>query len=254
MKITFLGTGTSVGIPMIGCQCETCLSCDTRDKRLRASIVLENHGKKILVDPSIDFRQQALRERLDTLDAIFVTHCHADHVFGLDDIRPINFRSGVIGCYASETTWRELKRIFSYVFKPFSLSSLPQIFAHTIEGKFSIFGLEVTPLEVIHGRLPVTAFRFNKTALSVAYVTDCNIIPENTLEQLQNLDLLILDALRHREHPTHLTLEKSLKYIEQLRPRRALLTHMSHDLKHEVVSNELPENVALAYDGLQVNL
>jgi phosphoribosyl 1,2-cyclic phosphate phosphodiesterase len=258
MKITFLGTGTSVGVPMIGCHCGTCASTDSRDQRLRASILVENEGCKVLVDASTDFRQQALREHIEHLDAIFVTHCHADHVFGLDDIRPINFRRGALCCFASERTWRDIKQVFSYIFKPTAYKGLPQIVPHTIEGTFSIFGLKVEPLEVTHGRLPVTAFRFEQangnSSVSCAYVTDCNLIPDQTLERLTGLDLLILDGLGFREHPTHLSISQSLSYIEQLKPERALLTHISHDLKHEAVSRELPQNVALAYDRLQVEL
>lgn len=250
MKITFLGTGTSVGVPMIGCKCATCTSSDDRDKRLRSSILVENEGQTILVDPSVDLRQQALRAGLDRIDAVFITHCHSDHIFGLDDIRPFNFRVGPIGCYASERTWRDVKHVFSYIFRKNTAQILPQIVPHTLEGRFCIFGLEVIPLEVIHGQLPVTAFRFQ----NVAYVTDCNFIPDETLEQLEELELLIIDGLRRREHPTHLSLGQTLSYIERLRPQRALITHISHDLKHEEVSSELPENVSMAYDGLQITL
>ncbi|MCS6885439.1 MAG: MBL fold metallo-hydrolase [Acidobacteriota bacterium] len=249
LKITFLGTGTSVGVPKIGCDCPTCVSTDERDKRLRASILIEYNGKKILVDPSIDFRQQALRAKLFRIDAIFITHCHADHVFGLDDVRPINLKFGSIPCYASERTWQELYQIFGYIFKnQDSQHSRPQIVPHTLQGKFSIFGLEVTPLEVLHGKLPVTAFRLN----NAAYVTDCKVIPPEALEALRCLDLLIIDGLSRKPHPTHLSLAESLEYINLLAPKRTLITHISHDLKHEEVNSELPQNVSLAYDGLEV--
>lgn len=255
MKVTFLGTGTSVGVPMLGCKCETCTSVDERDRRLRASILIEHNDFKIVIDTSTDFRQQALRLGIEYIDAIFITHCHADHVFGLDDIRPINFRTGkAIGCFASERTWRDVRQVFSYIFKPSGYEGLPKLIPHTIEGVFGLFGMTVQPLEVIHGRLPVTAFRINTERKSWAYVIDCNLIPEETLAELKDLDLLIIDALRYREHPTHLNLEKTLKYIEDLKPKKALLTHMSHDFRHELLSGQLPENVSPAFDGLQVEI
>lgn len=255
MKITFLGTGTSVGVPMIGCKCETCVSSDEKDSRLRASILIENDGFRIVVDTSTDFRQQALRLGLDGVDAIFITHCHADHVFGLDDIRPINFRTGkAIGCFASERTWKDVRQVFSYIFKPSGYEGLPKLVPHTIEGEFGLFGINIKPLEVIHGRLPVTAFRLSTREKSCAYVIDCNLIPEETLKELMDLDLLIIDALRYREHPTHLNLEKTLKYIEDLKPKQALLTHMSHDFRHKLLSSQLPEHISPAFDGLQIEV
>lgn len=255
MRISFLGTGTSVGVPMLGCSCETCLSTDERDKRLRASILVEHAGHKVVIDTSTDFRQQALRAGVTRLDAIFITHCHADHVFGLDDIRPINTLTGQpIACFASERTWRDLRQVFGYVFKPSGYQGLPQLVPHIIDGEFSLGGMVVEPLEVIHGRLPVTAFRFSVADRACAYVTDCNLIPEATLARLENLDLLVIDALRRREHPTHLHLEQTLRYIEQLKPKEALLTHMSHDLRHALLSSELPPHITPAYDGLQVEV
>ncbi len=246
MKITFLGTGTSVGVPSVGCECETCLSDDPRDKRLRTSVLIEHHGRNFLIDASTDFRQQALRIGLKRLDAILFTHSHADHCFGLDDTRPIMFREGAIACFATEVTWQGLRRIYAYVFEPAGYPGVPRIIPHRIEGDFCMFGLNVNPLTVTHGRLAVTAFRIN----DFAYVTDCNFIPEETCERLLGLDLLVIDALRFKSHPTHMTLDQSLGYIERLRPRRALLTHISHDIKHDETSRSLPEGVDIAYDGL----
>src|SRR5688572_13108961 len=184
MKITFLGTGTSTGVPSIACDCETCLSNDPRDKRLRVSILDEHNGTKILVDTSIDFRQQALRAKIDRLDAVLVTHCHVDHVFGLDDIRPLNFRYGAMGIYANEIAWIDLRRIFQYIFQPTHFGGgLPQLIPHTVYpgATFCIGdGLEVTPLEVIHGKLPLIAYRFN----AIAYATDLTCIPDETVEGL----------------------------------------------------------------------
>jgi len=253
MKLTFLGTGTSTGVPSIGCECETCASDDPRDKRLRVSVLIEHDGQTLLVDTSADFRQQALRQKLKRLDAVLITHCHADHIFGLDDIRPLNFRHGALPIYADERAWRDIRRIFQYIFEPSHFGGgLPQIVAHTVAhgAPFSITkDLLVTPLEVIHGRLPVVAYRFN----DFAYATDLSEIPKPTIAALRGLDVLVIDCLRRKSHPTHLSLERALQYIEELRPRRAFLTHIAHDFKHERDSALLPDGVSFAYDGLEIN-
>lgn len=250
MKITFLGTGTSVGVPSVGCECSTCLSDDPRDKRLRTSVLLEHQGKNILIDASTDFRQQALRIGLKHLSAILFTHSHADHCFGLDDARPIMFRDGAIPVYATESTWEGLRRIYAYVFEPSPYPGVPRIVPHQIEGDFNLFGLEVSPLTVIHGRLPVTAFRVG----GFAYVTDCNLIPKETCEKLTGLDFLVIDALRFKKHPTHMSLDEALDYVARIKPKKALLTHISHDIKHAETSDHLPGNVEIAYDGLVIEL
>ena len=243
MKLTFLGTGTSTGVPSIGCDCETCRSDDFRDKRLRVSILIEHAGKKILVDTSIDFRQQALRAGINFLDAVLITHCHVDHVFGLDDIRPLNFRYGALGLYANERAWVDIRRIFKYIFEPSHFGGgLPQIIPHTVEGgaPFCLAeNLLITPLKVIHGRLPVMAYRLN----DFAYATDLSEIPPTTMDQMQDLDALVRDCLRFKEHPTHLWVDKALEYIEKIKPRRAYLTHIAHDVKHERDSVKLPDGV-----------
>jgi phosphoribosyl 1,2-cyclic phosphate phosphodiesterase len=253
MKLTFLGTGTSTGVPSIGCECETCTSVDERDKRLRVSVLVEHGGQTVLVDTSSDFRQQALRQGLKHLDAVLITHCHADHIFGLDDIRPLNFRHGALGIYANERAWRDIRRIFQYVFEPSHFGGgLPQVLAHTVEpGAEFCFGphLRVTPVEVIHGRLPVVAYRFN----DFAYLTDLSEIPTASAELLRDLDVLVLDCLRIRPHPTHLWLERALQYVEELRPRRTYFTHIAHDIKHARDSALLPEGVEFAYDGLVIS-
>ncbi|MFN0124904.1 MAG: MBL fold metallo-hydrolase [Blastocatellia bacterium] len=255
MNITFLGTGTSVGVPMIGCECATCLSPDPRDKRLRTGLLVAHGGRQLIVDISADFRQQALRTGITRLDAVLITHCHADHVFGLDDIRPLNFRHGPIDVHASERTWRGLRRVFSYIFEATHIGGgLPQLNPITIDGEFTACGLRITPVPVIHGRGEVTAFRFSDGQVDFAFVTDCNLIPWASLDMLRGLDLLILDALRLRPHPTHLHLEQSLAYIENLKPRRALLTHISHDIGYAAMSEELPDGVEIAYDGLAITI
>ena len=252
MRITVLGSGTSVGIPMVGCECETCTSTDKRDNRLRPSIMVEHDGYRVIVDTSADFRQQALRIGLKRVDAVLITHCHADHVFGLDDIRAFNFRQGAIPFFANEIAWKGLRQVFGYVFDPNTQRGgpLPELVPHTVMGAFNLFGLDITPVDIIHGRLTVLAYRFG----NFAYATDCNFIPDESCEQLMGLDTLIIDGLRYKAHGTHLAIEQSLRYIERLKPRRAFLTHMSHDVLHARASKELPAGVELAYDGLQIDL
>ncbi|MEO6051394.1 MAG: MBL fold metallo-hydrolase [Pyrinomonadaceae bacterium] len=252
MKLTFLGTGTSTGVPSIGCDCETCLSDDPHDKRLRVSILIEHCGKKILVDTSIDFRQQALRAKINHLDAVLITHCHVDHVFGLDDIRPLNFRHGAMGVYANEIAWADLRRIFQYIFRPSHFGGgLPQLIPHTVEpyAPFCIGSdIEITPLEVTHGELPVMAYRLN----DFAYATDLKVIPPATMDGLRDLDVLVLDCVRIKQHPTHLCLEEALAIIEDLKPKRAFLTHLNHDILHVRDTKLLPESVRFAFDELVV--
>lgn len=252
MRLTFLGTGTSTGVPSIACDCETCLSDDPRDKRLRVSILIEHADTRVLVDTSIDFRQQALRANIRQLDAVLITHCHVDHVFGLDDIRPLNFRYGAMGVYANDIAWKDLRRIFQYIFNPTHIGGgLPQLIPHTVEpnSPFCIGrDLEITPVEMIHGKLPVIAYRFN----DFAYATDLKVIPSHSMDRLRDLDVLVLDCVRIKPHTTHLCLEEALAVIEELRPRRAFLTHLNHDILHERDTRLLPDNVSFAYDQLVV--
>jgi phosphoribosyl 1,2-cyclic phosphate phosphodiesterase len=253
MKLTFLGTGTSTGVPSIGCECETCTSEDPRDKRLRVSVLIEHAGQSVLVDTSSDFRQQALRYGLKRLDAVLITHCHADHIFGLDDIRPLNFRFGALGVYANQRAWVDIRRIFTYIFEPSHFGGgLPQVIPHIVlpEASFCLGeDLIVTPLEVIHGRLPVMAYRFN----DFAYATDLSEIPGSTIAGMRGLDVLALDCLRFAKHPTHLWLDKALEYVDELKPKRTYLTHIAHDVMHSRDSARLPDGVEWAYDGLVVS-
>lgn len=253
MKITFLGTGTSTGVPTIGCDCETCLSDDPRDKRLRVSVLIEHRQTKILVDTSIDFRQQALRADIRHLDAVLITHCHVDHVFGLDDLRPFNFRHGALGVYANDVAWIDIRHIFKYIFEPTHFGGgLPQLIPHEVvpNSPFCLGeDLEITPLEVTHGKLPVIAYRFN----DFAYATDLKTISPTSMAGLRDLDVLVLDCVRIRPHSTHLCLEEALAIIEDLKPKRAFLTHLNHDILHERDSRMLPANVWFAEDELVVD-
>jgi phosphoribosyl 1,2-cyclic phosphate phosphodiesterase len=252
MKLTFLGTGTSTGVPSIACDCATCLSDDPKDKRLRVSVLIEHNGKTILVDTSSDFRQQALRANIRKLDAILITHCHVDHVFGLDDIRPLNFRYGAMPIFANEIAWIDLRRIFQYIFQPTHFGGgLPQLIPHTVyPGASFCIGedLNITPLEVIHGKLPVIAYRFN----DVAYATDLKSIPPESMDGLRDLDVLVLDCVRIKPHSTHLGLEEALAVIEDLQPKRAFLTHLNHDIMYSRDSRLLPDGVEFGYDGLEI--
>lgn len=251
MKLTFLGTGTSTGVPSIACDCETCLSTDPRDKRLRVSVLIEDGGKTILVDTSSDFRQQALSANIRYLDAVMITHCHVDHVFGLDDIRPLNFRYGAMPIFANAIAWIDLRRIFKYIFEPTHVGGgLPQLIPHTVvhNASFCIGDIEITPLEVIHGKLPVIAYRFN----DFAYATDLKFIPPDSMDGLRGLDVLVLDCVRLKPHSTHLHLDEALGIIAELKPKRAFLTHLNHDILFERDSRLLPANVEFGYDGLIV--
>jgi phosphoribosyl 1,2-cyclic phosphate phosphodiesterase len=251
MKLTFLGTGTSTGVPSIACDCETCASDDPRDKRLRASILVEHNGLTLLVDTSADFRQQALRANIRRIDAVLITHCHVDHVFGLDDIRPLNFRYGAMPIFANDIAWIDLRRIFKYIFEPTHIGGgLPQLIPHTVvhNSPFCVGDVEVTPLEVIHGKLPVIAYRFN----DFAYATDLKSIPAETMVGLRDLDLLVLDCVRLKPHSTHLHLEEALAILADLKPKRAYLTHLNHDILYERDKRLLPDNVEFAWDGLVV--
>jgi phosphoribosyl 1,2-cyclic phosphate phosphodiesterase len=252
MRLTFLGTGTSTGVPTLGCHCPTCSSSDLHDQRTRSSILLEFDGHTVVIDTTPDFRQQALRERLDRLDAVVFTHTHADHVFGLDDIRVFNLRQKhAIPIYADHRSMEDIRRIFKYVFDAsYAAGGLPNFDPHLIDGSFELWGEMLIPLPVFHGQLPILGFRFGRTA----YVTDFSAIPETTLELLKNLDVLILDALRHKPHPTHSTLENSIELVKKLEPQRAFFTHIAHELPHEATNAWLPPNMWLAHDGLKLDL
>ena len=239
-----------MGVPTIGCTCKVCTSTDPHDRRTRPSVLVEYNGHVVLIDTTPDFREQALREKMTRLDAVLYTHGHADHVLGLDDVRPLSFRHpGKVPLYADEATAQVLERMFHYVFDAtYEYGSLPRVEMKRINGPIELFGATFRPLKILHGKNAITAFRFG----AAAYLTDFSSIPLETMSELRDLDILFLDALRHKPHPTHSTLDDSLKIVAELKPRRAFFTHMSHDLGHEETNAKLPANVRLSYDGLKL--
>jgi phosphoribosyl 1,2-cyclic phosphate phosphodiesterase len=253
IQITVLGSGTSSGVPTVGCTCEVCHSTDPRDNRLRPSIAIRYGGYSVIVDTTPDFRAQVLRARIMRLDAILYTHAHADHILGLDDVRPFNYRQRApIPIYGNAETLEAIQRVFRYAFDPEPTeSSVPKLDLHVMDGEpFDLLGLQFTPIRLAHGRGTTIGFRFGQAA----YLTDHSDIPESSLASLQNLDVLFLDALRHRVHPTHTTVARALEWVEQLKPRRAFFTHMCHDLPHASTEASFPPHVRLAYDGLELEV
>jgi phosphoribosyl 1,2-cyclic phosphate phosphodiesterase len=258
LKITVLGSGTSVGVPMIGCHCAVCSSHDLRDKRLRPSIHIRyrdrgGQDRGVLIDTTPDFRYQALRAQIERVDAILFTHSHADHVMGLDDVRPFNFRQGgVIPIHGSQETMGAIRRSFPYIFdEQFTESSRPRLVINVFDtAPIDLFGMEFQPIRLRHGKGTVYGYRFGRAA----YLTDHSDIPEESMQLLCGLDVLFLDALRHRPHPTHSTVERSLQSVEKLAPRRAFFTHICHDLGHARTEESLPPHVRLAYDGLEIEV
>ncbi|MCW5983013.1 MAG: MBL fold metallo-hydrolase [Bryobacteraceae bacterium] len=251
LTLTVLGSGTSVGVPTIGCHCEVCASPDPRDKRLRPSVLIRYGGRSVLIDVGPDFRQQALRARIDRIDAILFTHAHADHIMGLDDVRPFNFhQKEPIPIYGSEETLAVIQRVFKYVFDDgMTESSRPKLAPRVIDGApIHLFGLDFTPIPLRHGKGNSLGFLFGRAA----YLTDHSEIPESSKEKLHSLDCLFLDALRHKPHPTHTTVQRALDHVAELRPKRAYLTHICHDLSHQREEETLPPHVRLAYDGLEI--
>jgi len=248
MRVTFLGTGTSTGVPVIGCRCRVCSSGDPRNQRLRPSVLLEWEDRKILVDSSSDFRQQALRHGIDRLDAVLYTHCHADHVMGLDDLRIYNFRQrSDLPVYGNPETLEEIRRTFWYAFSDTQEGGgKPRLDLRPVDGAFDLLGRRVEPVPLWHGRMPVLGYRIG----DFAYCTDCNRIPEASVKVLESLEVLVIDALRHTPHPTHFCLSETLSALALLRPRRAYLIHMGHELDHEETERTLPPSVRLAHDGL----
>lgn len=249
-----MGTGTSTGVPSLCCNCAVCRSDDPRNRRLRASVLIENNGHNILIDTSTDLRQQCLEYNIAEIHSVLYTHSHADHVHGIDELRSFNhFNKIRIPCYGIKETLTAIKRNFSYIFNKGAQTGggIPQLTLNeTGTETFLLGGVSVTPLEIIHGKMIISGYKLNR----MAYITDASGIPEATREKLAGLDLLILNALGYKSHPTHFCLDEALAEAEKIRPKRTILTHINHAFDHEKVNRELPENVELAYDGMTVEL
>lgn len=257
VELTFLGTGTSTGIPMIGCRCPVCTSPDPRDKRDRASILVRTPDVVWVVDTGPDFRHQCLRNGVDHLDAVLITHPHTDHIMGFDDLRRFTFEAeGSLPVYAPPETMDVLRRTFEFAFN--GLNRYPGYFKpdpHEITGPFQLGETKVTPVPVGHGKVGTVGFRFDHPGMqAVVYLPDCKIIPPESMALLEDVGVLIIDALRHREHPTHLSVAESLVVAETSRARQVWFTHLSHELSHSGLEAELPPHIRVAYDGLILRL
>jgi len=253
MKITFLGTGTSHGVPMIGCDCAVCRSADPRDARLRPSIFVETAGARVLVDAGPDLRIQALRHGIRRIDAILFTHGHADHILGIDDVRRFNaLMKAPMPCYGDARTLSDIRQTFHYVFDPGTPKGggLPALDLHDVDGPITVGDLTAVPVSLWHGSRPILGFRFDR----FAYLTDCNRIDDESWAGLEGLDVVVIDALREQPHPTHFSLAEAVAAGERIGARRTLFTHMCHHLPHEATNAKLPAGMSLAHDGLTLDL
>ena len=253
MKVTFLGTGTSQGVPIICCECEVCLSKNPKDGRLRTSILIESDTTKIVIDSGPDFRQQMLRQKMKTLDAVVFTHEHKDHIAGLDEVKSFNYFNKMrMPVYATERVQQAITREFAYIFSEDKYPGIPEIDLFTVEDKpLKIKDIELLPIDVVHFRLPVKAYRIN----DFTYITDANYISEEEKEKIKGSKIIVINALRRQEHPSHFTFQQAIDLMIELKPEKGYFTHISHQLGlHEVVSKELPSFIELAYDGLQIEI
>ena len=256
MQITFLGTGTSAGVPVIRCRCPVCTSPDRRNRRWRSSLYVEAGGQHLVIDTSTDFREQALAFNVPRVDAVLITHAHADHVFGLDDMRRYNvLQDAIIPVYAAAPTVADLRRIFNYVTTAANPAGLwrPRLDFQIRDAAFEIGSVRVTPLPVKHGHTPTLGFRLDSGGQSLGYVPDCHEMPPATEAAFRGVDTMILDTLRVRAHPTHLALADSVALLGRLGAARSFLTHIGHELDHAAAESALPPGIRAAYDGLTVN-
>jgi phosphoribosyl 1,2-cyclic phosphate phosphodiesterase len=253
--LTFLGTGTSMGVPTLGCSCAVCTSSDPHDRRLRPSVLLRWHDagqeRVAVIDTGPDFREQALRNGLARVDAVFYTHGHADHILGMDDLRPLSFvaarEGGKIPLYASDDTAEVLRRVYDYTFSPqATYPTRARVYIEPLQEKTTVHGVEFLRIPVQHGKMEITGFRFGRTA----YMTDVSFIPETSFALLEGLDCVILSALRRKAHPSHATLDQAVEWATRIGARQTWFTHIAHDLGHAETNRTLPEGMALAYDGL----
>lgn len=251
MKVTILGSGTSTGVPMVGCRCPACTSDNPKDRRTRASLLIRHGGRNILVDTSTDLRRQALREGLDRVDAVLFTHPHADHVNGIDDLRGFHFlHKEVIPCYAAPATFAALQVSFRYIFFESGGSGYtPLLSPHEISGRFELFGLTVTPVPLVHGKGCALGFRIG----NFAYLTDCSAIPDDSLQFLEGLEVLVVDGLRWTPHPFHFNIEAAIAAVGPIRPARVVLTHLTHEVLHSEQA-KLPPGFEFAYDGMVIDV
>jgi len=247
-----LGCATSTGVPIIGCGCSVCRSDNPKNKRTRCSLFIETGGKKILIDTSPDLRIQAFRHNITRIDAVLYTHSHADHTHGIDELRTYNFiNKMVIPCYGDTQTVSNIMATFKYIFDgSFPPGGKPKLSITAVHGEFDVNGVRITPVEILHADWLILGYRIG----NMAYLTDCSGIPESSLKQLNELELLIIDALRYKPHPAHLSVDQAIEVVEEIKPKIAVLTHMGHELDYDKLSRELPANIEPGYDGMEVEL
>lgn len=252
MKIKVLGCATSTGVPIVGCSCDVCTSDNPKNKRSRCSVLVQINGKNILIDTSTDLRMQALTNDFTKIDAVLYTHSHADHTHGIDDLRVFNFINNMeISCFSNEKTLANLRNNFAYIFNSdLTTGSRPKLSFVEVNGEFKFEGIKILPVDIYHSNWIILGYKIG----SFAYLTDCSGIPDYSVDALKNLDVLVIGALRYNPHHAHLTVDEAVELIESLNPKRAILTHMGHELEYEKLNNELPDYIEPAYDGMEIEL